>query len=855
MAPADRARTKFAANTGQMAVWLLVCAISSTSVGLWWFFLRHLSAPDDSFVTPWWLLIIGFAVVESFVVNLHFRTETGSFSLLEIPLVFGLLFTDPSVLWMSIIIGTVPILVIVRNQPPVKVAFNAANLSLHVGVAAVLFSVFLNDADPLSPRGWVALFGAAIFSSLAEVLGINLVIGITEHRFVPKRAWNMLAFGWLVATANTLQALIAVLIVRTEPWGGLLLVGSTAILFVAYRAYVSERDHRERVEFLYNSTRTLRESSETTSAVSGLLGEAASMFRAGSAELVLFAPTDTNETTVSFSHRNGRTEHSPIDEMVEKLVDAISKIGEVPFLSMDIDSPEVDSYLDALGMRDAIIGTLRSDESPIGLLVVGNRLGNVTTFTAEDLKLFENLVEQSAVALENDQLEQALLRLRELESELSHQARHDILTGLPNRALFNTRLEEQLSARPHDDGIFLLYVDLDDFKLVNDRLGHAAGDLVLSEVALRVQHIIRPGDIAARLGGDEFAVMLTDCTDPEGLAHRIIGTLSAPFLLSGTEIRIGASVGIASMSQGCSSAELLHRADLAMYTAKERGKGSVVKFSEDLQSDQSRQQELQTDLRRAISQEEFDVVYQPIVRLDDLSIAGAEALVRWRRGGAEPLTPAAFIAEAERSGLIISIDRLVRLTVLKHLGQFNEAGGPNFFTSLNFSARHLLHPKLVQELVADINGTGADPTTLVLEVTESAFVGDTLSASAVLTEIRSLGIRVALDDFGTGYSSLSHLRSLPIDFLKIAQPFIEDLAAPNGASFVEAITGLGRTLALRVVAEGIEESEQLDALRKIGCELGQGFYFARPMPHEALLQLLAQSARTAKSGGSMAPKP
>lgn len=822
------------------SVWSLIAVIATASVVLWTSLVAPLEAVDDAIPVPWFLLAIAFAVVESFVVNLHFRSESGSFSLLEIPLVFGLIYTRPSLLWVAIVVGSALSLTIVRRQPLVKIAFNVANLSLHVAVAAVLYSWFLGDQDPLSPLGWIALLGASLLSSLAEVLGINLVIGITEKQFEIHRAWNMVVFGWLVAGANTIQALIAVLLVAVEPFASVLLVGSTGMLFIAYRAYVSERDNRERVEFLYNSTRSLRESAETHSAVSVLLEEAASMFRAGKAQLVLFSAPGADETTLVYDFRDGRTRRRQIDEDAKEALDEIVALAGDPFIVVEGTAPAiVRRHLDALGIRDAMVGSLASDQRSVGLLIVGDRLGSVMTFTQEDLRLFENLVDQSSVALENDQLEQALARLRELETELSRQARYDLLTGLANRNLFTGRLDEQLeTAKP--DEITLLYVDLDDFKLVNDRLGHAAGDALLVEVAQRVVEIIRPTDLAARLGGDEFIVMLVGQSEPEAIAHRIIGTLGAPFLLGPDEVRIGASVGIATFSADCSAAELLHQADLAMYSAKQRGKGSVVWFSDDLQSDQSRQQALQTALRRGIADREFEVVYQPVVRLADLGIVGAEALVRWRHGDGAPLAPAEFIAEAERSGLVMSIDRLVREVVLGQLRELVDAASSEFFVAVNISARNLQQTEFVDQVASDVLAREAPATSLVLEVTESAFAGDPKAASRVLQNLRELGIRIALDDFGTGYSSLSYLRELPIDFLKIAQPFISDLSRENGSSFVDAITGLGRTLGLTVIAEGVERNDQLSALQDIRCDLGQGYLFARPMPSSDLLDLLRE---------------
>ncbi len=561
---------------------LIVLLLGSLSTTIWHTHLRDLQSQNTSVVVTWWTVGLAFVLVESFVVSLHFRSESGSFSLLEIPLVFGLLFLDPGTLWLVMPLGAGIGLLVIRRQPLIKLAFNVANLSLHAAIAAAVFTWALGSYDSLGKFGWLALLLATSVSSVVEVLCINLVIAITERRLQIQSAANMLLFGWVVTAANTAQALIAALVVREEPWGILLLGGSTFVLFAAYRAYVSERDHRERVEFLYDSTRSLRQSSETEAAVSVLLGEATSMFRAASAELILFPAPDTDDEARWFRHHGNDTESFIVDEELGLIAERITSESAEPLLvTAQAAPPAIASFMHDQNLRDAMVGTLLSDQRTVGLIVVGDRLGNVTAFTDEDLRLFSNLVEQAAVALENDQLEQTLSRLRELEAQLSFQARFDGLTGLANRIRFDEELTNEVDQG--SDVAHVLYVDLDDFKLVNDSFSHAAGDELLINVARRLEDVIRSCDVAARLGGDEFALLLRGDVDATAVAHRIIGSLGAPYVIGVDEIRIGSSVGITVAKPDDTASALLHRADLAMYAAKEQGKGSVVWYSDEHQ--------------------------------------------------------------------------------------------------------------------------------------------------------------------------------------------------------------------------------------------------------------------------------
>lgn len=827
------ARTTVNRLREQRAILSLVAVMASASVAIRVFSLPALSAPSDALSINWIVLAACFAIAERFVVNLHFKSEAGTFSLLELPLIFGLLFAPPVQLWGAVALGTGFSLAILRRQPPVKVVFNVANLTLRASIAMLILSALLGDADPMSPRGWLAVLAAALLSSLIEVQLIGFVIALSEGGRNNARLMSMTIFSTVVAFSNTLQALIAAIVITAEPRAIFLLIGSASMLFAAYRAYVSERDQRERVEFLYDSTRSLRQSEEMSNAVAVLLEEAASMFRASLVELIVFPSPDSDDEALRFLTADGTTVASAVEDDVDRCHAVAEQTATPMLVDMSLASVEVLEHVRSIGVNDALIGTLRSERRPIGLLVIGDRLGSVTSFTIEDLRLFENLVEQSAVALENDQLEQALVRLRELESELSHKASYDHLTGLANRMLFTSQLADVIDRdRPAVGDIHLLYIDLDDFKPVNDRFGHSVGDELLRQVAKRIRNAAGEHNLAARLGGDEFAVLLVDSADPDGVAQRIINDLSAPFTLGEEEVRIGASVGIADDVTGGVDG-LVHFADLAMYRAKQRGKGSVVWHSSDLEEAESTTQELHTALRRAIAENEFEAHYQPIIRLADQAIVAAEALVRWRHPNGELLPPAAFLAEAERSGLVIGIDRLIQEAVLSELPSLLSSAPEDFFVSINLSGRHLQQPGYEERFLEWI--PEKHRSHIVIEVTESVFLGDAKHASDALSTLQRAGVRIALDDFGTGYSSLAYLRRLPIDYLKIAKTFIDDVGEPTGNIFVQAITTLAHTLELSVIAEGIENESEMEALRSIGCDFGQGFHYARAMPLDELI--------------------
>jgi len=445
---------------------------------------------------------------------------------------------------------------------------------------------------------------------------------------------------------------------------------------------------------------------------------------------------------------------------------------------------------------------------------------------------------------------------KELEAQLVHQAFHDGLTGLANRTLFAERVEHAL-ARSGKGELAVLFIDLDDFKHVNDSLGHAAGDQLLVAAARRLQGCLRPADTAARLGGDEFAVLLERVTDAEAtaaVAGRVLDTLHRPFGLNGRTIPIKASLGVATGRPGTDEAEeLLRNADVAMYAAKAGGKDRYELFRPDMHEDMLQRLELETELRHAADRDQLVLHYQPIVELVSGRITRVEALVRWEHPTKGLLPPPAFIPLAEEQGLIGPIGNWVLLQAClqarRWQDQFPDA--PPLSVHVNLSGRQLEEQQLVGEVVQALETARLSPRLLTLEITESVLVSDIEAMSARLRELKGLGVLLAIDDFGTGYSSLSYLRRFPIDMLKIDKAFVDGIGrGREDTALAHAIIKLSHTLQLHAVAEGIEEPEQATNLVTLGCRDGQGFYFSRPLPTAAMTELLG---KTLADGGFYLP--
>jgi diguanylate cyclase (GGDEF)-like protein/PAS domain S-box-containing protein len=437
---------------------------------------------------------------------------------------------------------------------------------------------------------------------------------------------------------------------------------------------------------------------------------------------------------------------------------------------------------------------------------------------------------------------------KQLEDRLLHQALHDQLTGLPNRSLFLDRLEHAW-ARAGGTGqpVAVIFLDLDDFKGINDALGHAAGDEALRVAARRIIACLGPGDTVARVGGDEFAVLIEDVRELAGaarVAERILAALRQPLQLTSSEVTLRASVGIASARATQEPDELLRNADIAMYQAKSQGKGRIVRYKRRMRDATLGRLQLKADLQLGLERGELSLVYQPILDLRTGAAVGVEALLRWLHPRLGQITPAGFIPLAEESGAIVPIGRWVLGEATRRAREWEIALEQPVRMSVNLSARQLADPQLVEHVRASLDGSGLAATNLVLEITEGAFVDDVESAVQTLHALRGLGVSLAIDDFGTGYSSLNYLRRLPVDVIKIDRSFVVELGrSEDQRALLQSIVELARTLRLEAIAEGIESPAQVDELQALGVRLGQGFYFARPLPPDQVASFLNRAAR------------
>jgi diguanylate cyclase (GGDEF)-like protein len=420
---------------------------------------------------------------------------------------------------------------------------------------------------------------------------------------------------------------------------------------------------------------------------------------------------------------------------------------------------------------------------------------------------------------------------------LAHQARYDPLTTLPNRAMLMERLQDELArAARRKEPVFVLWLDLDDFKVVNDSLGHHAGDQLLLAVGKRLRACLRPGDTPARIGGDEFTVLLADVTtrqDAIQVAERVGKELRGPFQVADRELVAQASIGIAESVPGRTSPEaLLRHADIAMYEAKKQGKGQYQVFTPGMDQAAWKRLELEAELRVALEQQQFELYYQPIFDLHTGAVRELEALVRWDHPSRGLIPPADFIPLAEQTGLIVPLG----LWALDHACQQLTAWQPRdhrhppLGVSVNLSGRQLRERDLPERVAQTLAAAGLDPRRLTLEITETSMIDDLDAATATLHVLRELGVWVAVDDFGTGFSALATLKHYPVDSLKIDRLFVDGLGDDaQDTAIVHAVIAFAKTLGLQVTAEGIETARQLEQLRALGCDYGQGYYFAKPL--------------------------
>jgi diguanylate cyclase (GGDEF)-like protein len=815
------------------SVWWLNAVIGASSLALYVLWIHRLEPIQGPEITWWWTLAVMVFVTERWPVELEFRRSTHSFSLTDIPVTLALLFATGTHAFAAVMAGAL-VALLLRRLPPIKFALNLAQFAL---VTAVLI-VGVHLAASFDPGfGWItwsAVLVASLIGGVLTTAQILAAIALTEGRVSRAQVREMFGLDLVVTLTGTTMALVCGILWIERPAATPLLLIPIVIAVLGYRAYVQERQGREKVTTLFEVNRTLSESPEVAVALDGMLERALEAFHAEQAEVILFATDGGLPLRTSLGPGVARESMAPVEEAAATALGTCAANSDVAVALTEPFPSTLNAYLGERGVRHAMLGLLRGKDRVIGTIMLANRFGLSRGFTDGDRALFATLAANASSALQFDHLEQAVSELHDLQDELQHQAHHDPLTGLANRSLFSQQVREALE--PGSAGeVAVIFLDLDDFKTVNDTLGPAVGDELLRGVATRLMRSVRNDDVVARLGGDEFAVLVRRPSDVEAgavaLAERALQSFLLPVTAGEELLNVGLSIGIATSQHSRTHAEeLLRDADVAMYAAKEGGKRRCAVFTPAMRDSIVRRHGLKAELERAIEQRELVVQYQPIVDLASGQTVSVEALVRWNHPGRGRIPPIEFIPLAEATGLIVPLGRYVMEEACSRVSGRH----PELQVQVNLSAIELEHPDLIESIKGVIARTGIAPDRVVLEVTETLLVKDAVRGVETLQQLRDLGVQLALDDFGTGYSSLSYLRNLPLDSLKIAREFVEGLVfSEHDAAFVRLIVGLAKTIGLKVVAEGIETREQLDMLREIGCDLGQGYYFAKPMDADA----------------------
>jgi diguanylate cyclase (GGDEF)-like protein len=837
--------------TGPRNVWLLSATLAAAAVAVYLLGIRQLSALAAPLALEWWIVAAGFAIAEILVVHLQFRRETHSFSLSEIPLIVGLYFLRPELLLFALVVGTGAALLFHRRQPPVKLAFNLANLAFTTGLAVIVFRAVLQSADPIGPVGLGATILAAILADVVSLVMISCAIALATGK--RSAVTKLIGSGSVASFFNTCLGLVTVTVLWIRPdaiWLPLILA---ALMVGAYRIYGSVRQKHESLETLYSSTRLLQQTWDIEAAHAMLLGQAVEMFRAERAEVLLFPTGGEPGFEVSLL-RSSEVETRRVDAIDPKegVWARVASEARGVCLPRPITSDRLRAYFDQRGIRDAMVAPLFGQDAVVGTMLVANRQGEVSTFGPDDLQLFETFANHASAALENARL---IDRLRRHAEETQHHALHDSLTGLPNRAMFRREVDEAIIARSGSEApLAVLLMDLDRFKEVNDTLGHHNGDLLLQAVAARLQSTLRPGDLVARLGGDEFGILLADIGDREAvkpLAERMTQALASPFLVQEMTLEVGASIGISIYpDDGRDVDTLVQRADVAMYLAKTTLRGHEF-YSLDQDTYSPTRLALLGELRAAIEGGQLAVAYQPKVDVPSGQIVGAEALVRWNHPRRGFVPPDEFVPVAEHTGLLRPLTLFVLESALGQCAQWRQAGH-ELNVAVNLSVRNLLDVELPGDVERLLATYGLPPVALELEITESALLADPVRTNGVLQALHKIGVGISIDDFGTGYSSLSYLRKMPVDELKIDKSFVTDMALDeNAALIVRSTIDLGRNLGLRVVAEGVETREVWEQLAGRGCHVAQGYFFGPPTSAPEFLQHVA--ARAAADSSRLPP--
>ena len=829
---------------------LLTASLAASGLALFFLVVRTLPDAPTAVALPWVLWVVAFAVSEALVVHVQWQTEAHTFSVGDLVLGAGLILAAPQDLVIAQVVGAGATLLLYRKQRGLKLAFNIAQYALGGSIATAMFA-FLSGPS-VGAWDWLAALLAILTTTVMADLCIFAVISLSEGRAHLQPLLEMLALSLPFTLGSAAVGLVLARSAASDPAALALLALPTFLIVAAYRAYTHAREQQENLRLLHEVTSLLHASGDTQEAIGDFLASVRSAFRAELAELVLLGPAGRDGATVSRSREGGEpVVMAPLDDPEDhhRLLRLATASGALTTRTSSGRGQQLDAYASGRGLKDAMAAALRTDDRVHGLLLVGGRLGDVTTFSSSDLALLDTFARHVATSLERGRLEENLRQVTDLKEQLRHQALHDPLTGLPNRTLFLDRARHAVDTagrtRIHPA---VLYIDLDGFKPVNDTFGHEAGDSLLRTVADRLRGCLRPADTAARLGGDEFAVLLNGPIDRFGIARvidRIRTQLDVPVILGeGVVATVGASIGVALGDTETPDADtLVRQSDIAMYVAKRSAGTDFVVYEPGMGDTTVSRKDTTAELAAAIRNGELTTVYQPLINVSTGRPIGAEALVRWQHPVDGMRPPDQFIALAEESGLITEIGKLVLNDACRQAARWVSEAPPvnDLLVTVNLSARQVADDEIVDQVREALEASGLEPFRLVLEITETVLMHDRDAAAATLWQLKGLGVRIAIDDFGTGYSSLAYLRRFPIDMLKVAREFVDGRGRDAHDDVItRPIVELASTLGLLTVAEGIETTQQQEHVSALGCDLAQGYLFSRPIDAEAVRALVGE---------------
>jgi diguanylate cyclase (GGDEF)-like protein len=778
----------------------------------------RLAGPPPSQQIPWWILAAAFAVTEVWVVHIQFGREAKSISISEIPLVIGLFCATPSDLMLAKVVGPAVVVLLYRRQTALKSALNLALFYANGAVALFTFTVLSGGSTADGLREWFAALAAATLAIVVDLFVLTLILSwYTEVS--PREGLRASWPGVVMAAASATIGIVAVLTLRTGPLAAIPLLAAGLALMLSYRAYSRLSDRHTSLERLFSFSRELNAAPATTNVLPSVLGQARQLLRAEVVEV--FTLPDQVGSGSLWRYDGDRVEPG-VTETVQSVLPVVSSIvADDTARLLTPHEPQAESFLTLRGAREAVIAPLVVEGETVGAIAAYDRLGEVRGFTDTDVTLLTTVANHASMALHNESL---IGRLR-------HEAMHDTLTGLPNRAhlmaLANAAVARAASGQSR---IAMIIIDLNGFKAVNDTLGHHVGDILITEVARRLHAAAGPGVTVARLGGDEFAVLIEPVEDDgASVAYRLGDALLEPLVIEAERLHLTGSMGVAlAPDHATTVSDLLRRADIAMYAAK-NGPESVVVYRPDIDLSDPSLLSLTAELRSAIHEGEVAIEVEPVIDLLAGQVVAAEALVRWHHPTRGTLAPGVFLPLAERNGLIATLTDRVLDQAVAACAAWQTQGLP-IGISVNLSTRSLLDQTLPLTVAEVLQRHHLPAHLLTLEITESIVISDEARALALLGELRALGVRLALDDFGTGYSSLTYLSALPIQQLKIDRSFVARIIdSSRDAAIVTSLIDLAHHLGLQVIAEGIEEAGVRDRLRKLGCEYGQGFLYARSM--------------------------